>query len=620
MLGILAFLLGICLVILSIPVKTIQLAATATKLKLKKDSIKEKHKSSKLTKGVNKLKAKFGIGNNNKNKKKNKVLETIKLKAVELIALALKGLSSVLFMTGQSLMMTGIIGSLILLLVIVALIAACASVVIFIENSDLSVQDTISSSDDAQTAYNLSIPVQLMSEWYVNHVATNKGVYIDGTQSEAAKTYYNSVKNDVSKFYRQQVTDIEYSNYYYCDLIDAYVKDDDYGYMCALASFICGRKITIDTIGNAIEPQDKYLIYRDWDIKNFGFRQYTFEELGSAENLITGDFLVNSDGDIRVFVDTAHIFDWKYTHKFYPLKATTTFYDTGYLITYTNETTEPVTIEKLKPFDIVYRYEGAQIDYSQYLNTDENTEENTEEETEEKTEENTEEETEEEEDPPIPTEPIDVELDEDIKAQLMRGGMDEASATRIAVIYAILEPSFGSTLALSVAACTMVEGSVGQFELQAWRIENEGLKGVVNAYTSLASFRLHYANGDDYYYVCNDKSQRGIAVETSGTKTPITEEAKKYYNILQRLGWETPTCIQDCEDFTAASDFFGVPGGTGTLQFSWDRGKAIRQKMIALNDFSTAGLTTAEAQQYLEELNGSYSYVLDGVVISYDIC
>lgn len=202
-------------------------------------------------------------------------------------------------------------------------------------------------------------------------------------------------------------------------------------------------------------------------------------------------------------------------------------------------------------------------------------------------------------------------IDGDIKAKLMEAGIAEAVAERVAIIYGIIEPEYGPTVALSIAACSMCEGKIAQFENQCYGFDRN-ITGIANGYSTFLNCRYAIQNNQNYYYICEESGQRignGVQPNTVGRKVELTQEAVNYANILYRLRSKTASSADECIEFGEASDYFSLPGGTGTIQFSWNRGKQVRQYYIDGNDFTNAGLINAEGKYYLWELSNTYSGV-----------
>ena len=388
MLGILAFFIGLFLVICSIPLKTIQLAFFAKNTKTKIETKLEKAKDSKASKGLSKLKEKLSNSGkkpakstnkdinklrNTTNKTKRKaIFKTIdlKTKALDLLVNALRGLSSFLFATGQSLMATGIMAVLIMLIVIIAIIAACASVIIFLQASNSIDIGAINGSDTEayDSANTVEEAVRVMGEWYVNHVATYQGVYnADGNQTEFADKYYKSVKDDKTKYFTKKrtisLTKKVNNGYYYCPLVDAFVADDEYGFAVATASYMCFQKICLDESDNSLVPQTPSKTYTEFDGLNHMFRRYTAAELGGQLDLRAGDILVRDD-DVMIFVDINHYYSWNKVRNTYPEVGSTRDAAGGYILSYKDMTVDPPEMMNTQPYLAAYRYMGALHNYT----------------------------------------------------------------------------------------------------------------------------------------------------------------------------------------------------------------------------------------------------------------
>lgn len=344
MFALLGFFLGLIIVAICIPLKIFQLGLSLKNTKTKLDVKKEKAKNSLIkgklsqlgkrkksdsadeenkplltgNKDIQKLKASRG----NK-KEQEKVIKKINLKTkmTDIIISQLRLLLSIWLPTGQFLIVTCLFGALIFLVVLAALIAACSFVVLLFNGSNDSgglgglggsfltggngSNGGISSDVGVKTGTKTEDAVRDMATWYIEHVDTyqnhfhNNGICC-GTKGHE---YYQSVKDDETKYRVQNGC-----GFYYCDLINDWVRDDCTGFAAAVASLASGEKVAISYSGAMIGS---------WDAENHGYRRLSYTELTDISNLQAGAIIV-TQGHAEVVIDEQSTFGWGAIQSSYP--------------------------------------------------------------------------------------------------------------------------------------------------------------------------------------------------------------------------------------------------------------------------------------------------------------
>ena len=190
-------------------------------------------------------------------------------------------------------------------------------------------------------------------------------------------------------------------------------------------------------------------------------------------------------------------------------------------------------------------------------------------------------------------------FDQGVYDQLIAAGWSDHDAQRVAYVYAAVEPLYGHKAALCVAACSLCEGSAGQFEGLSWYIDNRkeyNSKGdrVNPSYPGLYDM-AHDTN------VCNDSDG-------------VVTDQEKAIEIFRRLGGNTISSAQDATDWKFACDvlkgYCGYSGGQGIgfIQFSGER----RDSLLALyenaTDFSDGGRWGIEATYLVNEAENNSTY------------
>lgn len=162
----------------------------------------------------------------------------------------------------------------------------------------------------------ISGKLEIMANWYTNHVATYAGTYHKRgkTPTKEGDAYYAKYKN----------TDKIINGMYYCDLIDTKVRDDCTGFAMAFANYVSGtNKISISYSGAMVTG---------WNATKYGWTYYETKDLKSIDDLQTGDILVSSPGSsskggtlssggyghAEVYVDNSNTFGWGSIKNKYP--------------------------------------------------------------------------------------------------------------------------------------------------------------------------------------------------------------------------------------------------------------------------------------------------------------
>ena len=170
----------------------------------------------------------------------------------------------------------------------------------------------------------------------------------------------------------------------------------------------------------------------------------------------------------------------------------------------------------------------------------------------------------------------------DIYDLLRANGFDDRCAKQVAVIYATIAPNYGSNSALAMAACSLCEGRVGQFE---------SLIGYMYGTSSYAKKAKTYTALRSLYQMPNK-----------------TDEQKKAVDTFERLSGKVISCAQDALDYRAAraeikklcdSD---AGMGIGCIQMSGGRCEQMLDAYIASGDYSEAGLYATEAQGWINQI------------------
>ena len=181
-------------------------------------------------------------------------------------------------------------------------------------------------------------------------------------------------------------------------------------------------------------------------------------------------------------------------------------------------------------------------------------------------------------------------IDADIYEKLRAGGFDDATAKRVAIIYANIAPVYGSQAALALAACSLCEGTAGQFEALSSYMNGERVSGRDYPYSGLS---ISYKGLRDMQ----------VAVD-NGT---ATEGQRKAIEIFRRLGGRVITCQQDAIDWEYAcaelQGFCGSSGGQGIgfIQFSGGRRQPRLDEYKTATDFSDEARWACEMRASLAE-------------------
>ena len=332
MLALLGLILGLIIVAICIPIKIFQLGLSVKNTKTKLDVKKEKAKNSSIKGKLSQLGKRKNSDNADKEKKplltgnkdiqklkvsqgnkkeQKKVIKKINLKTkmADLIIAQLRALLGILLPTGQSLIIAGLFSALIFLVALVALIAACSFVVMLFNGSGGSGGSFFAGSngndEGVKTSTQTGDAVRDMATWYIEHVDTYQSDFHhkDRCCGTTGHEYYESVKDDETKYKVQSGC-----GYYYCDLINDWVRDDCTGFAAAVATLASGEKVAISYSSAMLGS---------WDAEQHGYKKFSHTELTDVSELQAGAIIV-TDGHAEVIVDAQSTFGWGGIQSSYP--------------------------------------------------------------------------------------------------------------------------------------------------------------------------------------------------------------------------------------------------------------------------------------------------------------
>lgn len=327
-----SFLLAFLLVILQIPLKTLQLTLQVANGVKPVQNLKSRlGLNSLLGESASKVSGAAGKAGKTVVKISDKVLKYT-VRFIKWLLLLLK--SAVVLLCSL-----GVVG--VLFFIVVVLVVMVSSISIALLFSDVKFTNwsmDSGSSNISESTYNpvdfnvdtssLMSCLETMANWYIANVST----------------YQRSTRGNRGTGARQN---------YYCSLVGGDVGDDCTGFSAAYASLVSGKYI------GAVASSGMYPGTGVGGYTKAGWTRYTIAELGGVDGLLPGDILVCNDGadantkghHAEIFIDKNTSFGWGQIQDKYP-SCTVPYTDTPGLQGY-------IDCGSYHRYGVVYRFTGT---------------------------------------------------------------------------------------------------------------------------------------------------------------------------------------------------------------------------------------------------------------------